>query len=172
MFQYGISMYEKAEEYKNTVLSLVERGVYNSGTIVLCELTMECYLSSILETLAKKDCDSIFGRGNVPHDMMRMYRNCYRYDTEHVLPPFSRKMQQQLGSAFMDYNASRFPRPNQKRIVNEESIDFNMYLMENVSKLASSIMRKCHNYPETHLNALEDIQGEDFDNLTSEVERE
>lgn len=133
----GISYYNKAEEYRNTVNLLVSSDIYNSSVTVLNELAMECYMSSVIELAKNKSMEQIYGRGLIPHDLFGLYNDMYNADKDmRYLGDFDRTIRQELKSAFKDYNASRFPKDQSYVVINEETIKFNVSLMEDIRELA------------------------------------
>lgn len=135
------AMFDQAEMYRNTVHALAARETFNSSIVVLNELALECYISSIIEGLTGKSMEDIYGKGCIPHDLFALYNDMHRYDTKHELPRFDRNLRRELQSAFRDYQASRFPKPGNYRVVNEESISFNISLANEIQEMAEEYQK-------------------------------
>ena len=142
IYELSKSLFTQAEMYRHTVLSLTSNDVYNPATTVLNELAMECYLGSLIEHLSGKSLESIYGKGCIPHDLFQLYNAIYSFDKEKQLPIFDRNLRKELSGAFKDYQASRFPKENNYKLVDEEAISFNVSLMGDIYELAHDFFQK------------------------------
>ena len=138
-YAFGESMFEKAEVYASTVNDLYNRDILDASTIVLSQLAIECYLCSIIESATGKDVDSVYGKGRVPHNLDILYSDAHSYSERGF--SFDRNLKSSLKSAFLDYKASRFPKPNQYVVVDEEAIKADVSLIDDVKEIAEEYLK-------------------------------
>ena len=143
-YRFGEEMLEAAQDSYNGALMFYENSGSCRNIMLLSQHTTECYLCSILETLTGKECDRIYGRGNVPHDLGRLYDDCHKYDKKHILPLYDRRFRRELLSAFYDYKAIRYPKPDIMRVVDREAVSYNVDIMQEVRDLAENFIEKYH----------------------------
>lgn len=122
----GQTLFESANETYNDVLFMKEHELSFKSIMLSNQNAIECYLCSMIEILSNKTIDDFYGRGRVPHDLGRLYDDLYSLDKNHVLPNYNRKLKRELQGAFYDFKSTRYPKENNFRIVDIESLDFDI----------------------------------------------